>query len=629
MIELLEQNKCSSGLDNDFSNVYYITNNLQRSEQAQAELARDMRAQKVSAIIPPSFMPYRLAFLTIADNIINSSYNISEITEYNEDWIQFFIYKLAVDVIKPVKGEADYFFTNRRHNIVSDFDKFIADVINHVKWGEALKIKPAGGEPEEYFLQVLKKYLEAGSAHKGSRFFSALMAYKQLYEYLSVPGKINGFNKTLIVEDLEDMEPVFQDIVRMLDKLGVTVKTVRSCEPQAKPGTGARNRVFYNFMTPLDEAETVGFRIKQLLSKGVADNEIVVVPYNSTSAELIDLVFHRFGIRSSRVSTLSSSRLFKLFKSAVYAARYPDENAEEILSLLDSDCSSCRVTRNTYKWVKKRISKQGRLIHKKPLETVKTALEKTVSGSQEYLAGDGQSADAELIASIKFDIEAVKKVLDMTCSGGSGSISSLLQKAIDTSTPINRDVLNILSESAIFMDETLSAVTNPADYKFMLDALFSALSGREYFEQLDPKKEARQFINELNAYDGGAFFIPVMDALSADNIKAKHIFLFGLDASFDRQEVLRYPGILAKTLGIPGHEQRKALKYRKLMNAINSGADIHMSYAYLSLEGRVEGMSNMARMAADDKTRAAYPELSGFKVIINADNSLIRSFDII
>ncbi|HRU38413.1 MAG TPA: hypothetical protein P5511_00950, partial [Candidatus Goldiibacteriota bacterium] len=537
----------TSALQNDFSNIYYLANNLQRGQQMEAEIVRDMRAQGIKTIIPPKIMPYRMAFITIADNILNNRYNASEMTEYNEEEIRFFIYKLAIDVVKPVKGEAGYISANRRHNIVPDFDKFIAEVINHIKWDDAARLKPATGEPEAYFLEVLKKYMEAGQKHTGPRFFSALIAYKKLYDHLKAGKGKGGFDKILLIEDFDDMEPIFKEIIEMLIKAGGKVSKMCS---NCKPETGNRKLQFYQFMSPLDEAEVVGFRIKQLLASGVPDNEIAVVPYNSKAADLIDLVFHRFGIRSCRVGTLASNQLFKLFKSAVYTAKYPEENAEELISVLDSEYSACRVTRETFKWVKKRLLKRGMLIHKKPLETVRQALEDTIKGSETYLAGDGKNADEQFKQSIMSDIAGIKKALTMALAQDAG-ISGILESVVDGSTKLNKDVLLMLSESAALMDETLAGIKDPSDYRFMLDALFSALSDREYFEMIDPQKEVRQYLNEFHAYQGGAFFIPVMDALSADNINAKHVFLFGLDASFDRQEVIRYPGVLAKGLKLP------------------------------------------------------------------------------
>ncbi len=621
MIELIKSCANISGLNNDYSNIYYIVNNLQRAWQAEAQLGREMRDKGIKAIIPPYIMPYRLAFLEISNNIINNNYGASKLTEYDDEWVKFFIYGLTVDIIKQIPGEEDYVYINKRHNIVSDFGNFIADVINHVKWNEVNKIKFKSGEPEELFLKVYDKYMKKGEAHKGLKFFSALIAYKKLHEFLSNGNKHN-FAKTLIIEDFDDMEPVFRQIVEMLENYGVRVERINSLESS---GSGKTSKVFYNFMNPLDEAEVIGFEIKKLLASGAPADDIAIVPYNSKSADLMDFVFHRFGIKSGRVNTLGNSPLFKLFKAAVYTAKYPEEFAEDILSVLSSEYSSCRVSAGTMRWIKKRIKKMGHMVHKKPMETIRLALVKTIEGSEKYLAEAGSEKDKEHIAYVEKDIISIKSAMELSGS----SISKILESIVNSDAKLNKDTLYMLYESAAFMDETLCGIKSGEDERFILDALFSATAEREYFEQIDPRKEAVQYINELNACQGGEFFVPVMDARSADNIRSKHIFLMGLDASADKRDILNYPGRLAKALKLPGYEEKKAVIYKKMMNVINNAQSTCVSYAYLGLEGKVEGMANIARMISDDKTRALYPELAGFKIVKNDDNSLIRSSDII
>ena len=100
MLNSLRPFSLNSGLDNDFTSIYYITNNLQRAQQAEAQLGREMRETGIKSIIPPKIMPYRLAFLEIANNIINNTYNASELTEYDDEWVRFFIYGLTVKIIK-------------------------------------------------------------------------------------------------------------------------------------------------------------------------------------------------------------------------------------------------------------------------------------------------------------------------------------------------------------------------------------------------------------------------------------------------------------------------------------------------------------------------------------------------
>ncbi len=623
MIELLKKHQNANGLKNDFSDIYFLTNNLQRAKQAEACLAREMRSAGIEAMIPPSIMPYRLGFLIIADNILNNRYGASRLTEYDNEWIRFFIYKLSLKAIKPEKGGPEYMTANRRHNLVPDFDAFIADAVNHVKWKEAAALKPPADSPSAAFVEVYNEYMKHSREYKGNKFFSALAAYMKLHEYLSEGNKPAGFNKTLIIEDFDDMEPVFKETARMLEKAGVTVVKTTALE-NPKPDKSKTEKYFYGFMTPLDEAEVVGYKIRELIAKGATPDDITVVPYNSTAESLVELVFHRFGIRSVRMGVLGNNALFDLFRDAVYLDSCPQEHADKVLALLSSASSPLSLSAGGLKRFNNCLKKTGFLFGKNPAAAVKTALENNLKELEEDLKED-KDADEKRAK----DLICLRAALDkLGKSTGEAGMMQILEGAVIKTGKTDDAALMMIAESARFMDAALEGVSGD-DRKFMIEALLSAAAQREFIQETDPKTEAKQYINEIGAVESEGLFVPVMDARSADNTASKHIFLFGLTAAADRKAAPKYPGYLSSKLGIEQNAERKESEYAKTTNVIKNAQYVHMSYSYLSMEGSVEGMSNIARMTADHKTRALYPELSDFKIIQNSDNSLIRSSDII
>jgi hypothetical protein len=584
------------------------------------QTASEMVSDGIKAILPPDVMSYQIAFLQIAGNVVKGSSGRETVTEYSGEKQQLLMFEIALETIRSMSAGDPYSrVANNRHHLVSDTKTFLKDTICHMKWDEALRLKGKFPEdtPAALFCGFFDNYIKKASLYKGSKFFDVFIAYKELYEFLKKGNKVK-FNRTLIIEDFDDMEPIFLEITGMLEKSGVKVVKTSSNTRSAEHG-----KFFYNFMTPIDEAEVIGFKIKEMLATGVSAHDISVVYYNSDVFEILQLVFDRFGIAYYTLEPLKESPVYEAFRSAADAA-YSDFNADTIVELLSCESSAFRTSGFTASMVVNALSDMGYRVQKEPVVSVLKALNDTAAKREIFVHEKAGDFDREFMDTIRADILALTKLASFIDNAASMNLISVFLESVASPDKKNAPVYSRLASSITSMDKTLAPYrmrgTAGSDFKFMLEALFEVLGSGEYVEFIDPVKEKQLFETDVKEDDNTGSFISMLPAMLADNTGASRIFACGMDASMDKPGTISYPAALALELSLPLQHSLKEKKLRKFARLALNAAELHASYAYLDFGAKVLGVSNAARVL---------PGMRDVVTIKNADNSLIRSYDII
>jgi RecB family exonuclease len=608
--------------ENDFSSVIYIVNNQQRVSQFEMQLADEMVTSGINAILPPDIMSYQIAFLQIAGNIIKGSNAKEQVTEYSNEKQQLLMFEIALEAIESLPAGDPYSsVANNRHHLVSDTKAFLKDIITYMKWDEALKLKDkfTDDSPSKLFLKFFDIYMKKVNDYKGPKFFDIFIAYKSLYEHLKKGNKVT-FEKSIIVEDFDDMEPIFKEITSMLEKADIKIIKLTSGAVSAPK---KRDLFLYNFMTPLDEAEVIGFKIKEMLADGVKPQDISVVYYNSDIFELLQLVFDRFGIAYYSMEPLMESPVYEAFKSASNAA-YGEFDPESVIELLSCESSAFKTTGYTASMTVGVLSDLGYKVQKNPKESVLGALDEVSNRREAFVKEKEKEYDKNFINKVKEDIDALKRLSSFIKNGPAMDLMTIFSESVDIQDKKNAPVYSRLATSIASMDIILAPFrkkgSSSPDFQFMLDALFSVLGGGEYMEFMDPVKERQLFGTKIKEDESTGSYISMLPQMLANNTSASRIFSCGMDASMDKPEVLSYPAAIATELKLPQRAELKEKKLKKFAHIVESAAELHASYAYLDFGSKVLGISNAAKLL---------PDIAGMKIVKNDDNSLMRSYDII
>jgi hypothetical protein len=618
---IIDELKSITGLkDNDFYPIRYMVNNQQRAHQVQASIMEDMRVSGVSAIIPPDISSYIIGFLNVANTVLGKSWSKAGSTFYSEEREQFLMYEIATEVLAS-RGGADPFkrVENRRHNLVGDTREFIKQVITNMAWDkmDAVQAGFKGDDPETLFIDFMKLYLKKAAGYTGGKFFDIFFAYKELYEYLKA-GNVVKYDGIIIIEDFELMEPIFKEIASMLKAAGVTV--VLYDKFASITGKGA-SRMLYNCMIPLDEAEITGFKIKELLANGVTPSDISVINYNNKTAELLKLVFDRFGIAYYSEETIGASPVFELLKSAVMLCFGSEENKETYLMFLGNPNSSCRMSNFGFSVFKTELNSLGYIAEKDPANAIERALEASFIRREAMLA---KETDAEIIkkrkAILKADSDAAKRA--MTIKTGQINIKVILDEVIDADRVKNTELLASVIHAARIMDELMEKASkaSPADKLFLLEAMFEITGSAEYVEYADPVKEA-MLIGSSAPHENAGAYVAMLDGTGADTLSSTYLFMTGLDAGMDKRPVVSYPAALGTALGFMTPETKKEAKYASFVRGFENARNLNLSYSYIKPGGTVLGIASALKVIKDGDY--------GIKEVMNADKSLLRGFDII
>jgi hypothetical protein len=613
--------KSKAGLsDNDFYSVRYMVNNQQRAFQVQSAIMENMRVNSIPAIIPPDISSYMIGFLNVANIILGKSWSKAGSTFYSEEREQFLMYEIATEVL-AARGENDPFkrVENRRQNLVADTREFIKQVITHIAWDKIPEARSsfAPEDPEILFIDFMELYMKKAAGYKGGKFFDIFFAYKELYEYLKSGGRV-VYDGVILIEDYDMMEPVFKEISTMLIKAGVrVVKFDKFEDARGRKGT----KELYNCMIPLDEAEIIGFKIKELLSKGVTASDISVINYNSETAELLKLVFDRFGIAYYSEEPIGSSPVFELLKSAAIARFSGKSDKETFLMLLGNPASSCRMSNFGFSVFKSELNSLGYMAEKDPDSAVSKALKESFKKRDAMLS---KEIDVELIkerrAILKSDMDAAGRA--MSSQNEPVKIKDILEDIIDAGRVKNTELLACVVRAAGIMDELFekAAAAKDADRLFLLEAVFDITGSVKYVEYADPAKEAMLTGNAEPKENAGAY-VAMLDGAGADTLCSAYMFMTGFDAGMDKRATVSYPPALGKALGLLTPEAKKEERYARFVNAFKNADNLVLSYAYIKPSGTVLGTASAVKVIREGKY--------DIKDVMNKDKSLLRGYDII
>lgn len=617
----LSEIKTITGIkDNDFYSLRYLVNNQQRAHQVQASLMEDMRVNNISAIIPPDVSSYIIGFLNIANIVMGKSWSKAGSTYYSEEREQFLMYEIAAEVLSG-RPAVDPFkrVENRRHNLVADTQDFIKQVVTHMAWDKLDKLKPSfkPEDPETLFIDFMKVYLKKASDYKGGKFFDIFHAYKELYEYLQKGGKVK-YDGIILMEDSELMEPIFREITVLLKKAGVTV--IEFDKFSGVTGKAA-SRELYNCMIPLDEAEIAGFKIKELLSKGITPSDISVINYRSETAELLKLVFDRFGIAYYSEETIGTSPAFELLKTAAMLRFGGEETKDAYLMLLGNPNSSCRLSNFGFSIFKSELNSLGFIAEKDPQLAVVRALENSFKKREKLLATETDEAILkERMEILKNDGQAADKV--MAIKSGQPNITAVMEDVIDIKAVKNTELFSSIIRSAGIMDELFEKAQKASqpDKLFLLQAMFDITGAAEYVEYADPVKEAI-LTGSSKPHESAGAYVAMTDGASADTLCSTYTFMTGLDAGMDKRPTVSYPAALGAKLGFKTPDMKKDEKYERFVRAFDNARNLTLSYAYIKPGGTVLGAASALKILKDAKY--------GIKEIMNPDASLLKGYDII
>jgi hypothetical protein len=126
--------------------------------------------------------------------------------------------------------------------------------------------------------------------------------------------KPKEFSRLIIIEDYEDMKPIFKKISDLLWDLGYPVEKINSSDFVKAIGDKKDVLDLKGFIDSYDEAEYVSYKIKKMFYEGKAkEGEVSVVSFDGETKELLPYAFGRFGIKESSKNKVGSSPVFRLF----------------------------------------------------------------------------------------------------------------------------------------------------------------------------------------------------------------------------------------------------------------------------------------------------------------------------
>ncbi|MEI7543137.1 MAG: hypothetical protein WCJ94_07810, partial [bacterium] len=245
-------------LNNDYSGIWYITNNGIRAAQVKEAILAEMSVRKIKASLVPLVMPYKLAFLYLAAMAKHGFVDMENITEYSEEWLEFLMYDISKKTIKDSDfldsyGETD----NRRANLSRDFKNFISSVVLYEGREKLEKVSAVGKGSfvEKTFYDAYKNYDIEEKKYPGTKFFHTLTAYEQLYK-ITKDKTAKHVDKVILIENEELLEPMFKEIIKNISTNGI-INVERA--PLSALKLEEKTELFH-FMTPLDEAEYIGWK---------------------------------------------------------------------------------------------------------------------------------------------------------------------------------------------------------------------------------------------------------------------------------------------------------------------------------------------------------------------------------
>ena len=587
-------------LKNDFGNTYYFTNNKTKANKLNNILVSEVAQSQTKTIIPPAIIPYTIGFVQLASLAKFGSIDTLNICEYTDEWFGMFIYSLTTKTIQDSFFKDRYGTTeNKRANLSKDFRNFIRDItlnLKEEKLDELIKAETFQDETSKMFVDTYQEYKTVEQEYKYSKnkFIHSLSAYKYLYEAVIGKKEINPVNKVIIVENYDMLEPIFQKI---LEKINCPVFVIE--DEKFDENNYKNNTEIYNFMTPLDEAEFVGWKVKDLMQQGVSGSDISVCCANKKAAEVLETVFDRFKISGEKQTKLIENRYYRLVKT-LFNIIYKQDTTYINLQDIFYDKKSKFMLEHGFFKLNNIFIEKGVTVKINKVES----LIKTVTEFMEQNKSEEKYAET---------IEKLNSFLELT-QNQNLKITEIANRVINDK--YDKQIINDIMIALFELDTILAGQTGETYIKNAI-ALFSVLDDRE----INSTRE-KLFLDTQDNYEKeDTYNIEIAKIEQLKTLKSKYLLICGLSASFDKNIQLSYPLKIAKALELETIEEKKLLIAQSIISAINLSDKNYISYPYLTMECKEEGKSSLIKTLIH--------LLPKNKNVIGENGRLLKSTDVI
>lgn len=589
-------------LKNDFGNILYLTNNKTRANQLNNILIDELYKTAEKTIIPPTIISYNVGFSLLASLAKFGYIDTLGVCKYSDEWLAMFLYSLTEKTIPENSCDNIYNkIENKRANLLKDFQNFIKDIILNLKEEELaglIKDETMHDDVSKMFFDTYSEYKKQVTKLETSseKFIHSLSAYKYLYDVTTNKRQPFPINKVIVIENYDMLEPIFKKILENIDcSVYIINNEIVNKEKYLDSTT------VYNFMTPLDEAEFIGWKVKDLMQQGISSNDICVCCANNKSAEILKTVFERYDIAGEQEMQFAENAYYRLVKTMfniIYEQEDSFLNLQDIFYNRKSKYMLFRhffILNNMFvdKGIKTKVNQ---------IESLKETITDFIN---KYKEQDKYKDSTEKLQ--KFLLFMQQKNLKIT---------EIANKIINDKK--EKQIINEVMGALFEIDENLQNYQKK-DYVKNALSLFKILDTREIHSQrkklfLEVKNEDINFEEEPN------YNIEIIKIEKINTIKAKHLFLCGLNASFDKNFSLPYPLKTAKKLNLLTLEQKKLLIAENIIYAINNSEVNYISYPYLSMECKEDGQSTFIKLLLQN------PKI---KRLTGKDGGLLKSYDVI
>jgi hypothetical protein len=599
LIEFLSDISKVRKLKYDFSDIIYITPDWARAEQLKDKLIIEMRDKKINSILMPDILSYKQGFLVLALLAKYGDYDENKMPIFTEDWIEFLMYEISWQTIV-----SDFAFdpynekTNKVASLSRDFKSFLYLLVLELKKEKLNELKENQNnldDIEKFFINAYEKYTQIYENFKkdNDRFFTPLAAYEELYDMIKNKN-YKDFNKIIIVENLGLLEPLMQKII---DELKEQVYVIEFYENEQKS-----EKFLYNFLTTVDEAEYVGYKIKKLLSEGI--NDIAVVCCNSEIRDILDVVFDRFAIDRSNEIKYKEIESYINFKTVVDVVCNKVNDYKILFNLFESNQSKfCLDNRKIYYKLMEKIVLQGKKIHNNPIKQM-------IILAINDVFNELNNKDKEKLSVLKSILETNDiKNLDFV------DVFNKTVKYDKNDSDFQLKLINAIKEMQEILDKFKSK--DEKEYIKSIEVLLKIIGERDYFLIKKYKKDKDK--SDDWGESENPYFIPVMSPQNAEAINAKYVFICGLTAEFDKRDKILMPLTLAEKMQLETPEIKREKKIKSLINLMENCKNCEISYGYLDVNSKEAGQAILVKVLLNQLKRE--------NIKINDDGGLLTIND--
>ena len=586
---------------NDFGNMLYLTNNRVRATQLNQKLVAELCGESFGAVnhtvIPPTIVPYKAGFTYLAALAKFGYTDTLHICKYTDAWFHFFVCQIAREVIPDgfFKSSAE---PNRRAHLSKDFSVFIRDVILNLKEAELQAFaQTQPDEVSEFFIKAYHVYRQQIEQfpNKENQFLHSLDAYRYLHANAAPGAHPFALNKVIVVENFGQLEPLFQAILRQVECPVFCVEN----RPLTDLESYRDNTRLYDFMTPLDEAEFIGWKVKSLLQNGVEPARIGIACANDESRAILELVFKRMNIAGNTRMKMIESPQYRLVKTAS-ALMHRQEERICLQDIFFSENSkfNFQSARDFFRF-QKAFSQSG----------IKSKVQPCTALNETILQFIQQPDLAETTISV------LKKFTDFISTPR--SVTQIAAGIINDKT--DRKLVGEMMIALYELDENVPL--SAANYVDEMQKMFKVLDSQE----LNVLRQT-SWLEENARQDATAaepvYHIDIATPEIIHTIQPDYLFLCGFSAAADKNPILSYPYPLVKALSLKTLPEKKKETASHIVYALNRARESYVSYAFLKMDKKEDGQSTFVKYLKSHLAPECQP--------INAHNGvLLKAEDVI